>query len=535
MTRRITASRGVGVAGGARIVRRRIVGLLTAAALVAGCSAAGGDSGDGPGAAPSSAATTADPGSRLPAKSLREYYEQELSWSGCGKGFECARLTVPLDYDAPEGDQIKISVIRLRATGDRIGSILVNPGGPGASGIDYARSAESILSKDVRARFDVVGFDPRGVGESHAVRCLTGPQLDEFVGLDATPDDAGEIRQLEEGARGFAEACAKRSEKLLPHIGTADAARDMDVLREVLGDKGLTYLGKSYGTHLGAMYADLFPDKVRALVLDGAVDPSLTPVQSNEAQARGFEVALKAFLEDCFEDAACPFESRDLDGALREFSDLMQRIDARPLRSSLGDGREVTESWALLGVATPLYDRRSWPVLRQALADAFRGDGTTLIRVADLLVDRRPDGTYSNQTEANTAINCVDSTYPADLNAFRQAADAAAAEAPRFGSYIMWGSLPCAYWPAKSPDADRRLTADGAPPIVVIGTLRDPATPYEWAQALSAQLKSGRLITYDGDGHTAYQTGSTCVDRLVDAYLIAQTAPADGVRCPKSD
>ncbi len=511
-------------------VRRRVAALLAGAALVAGCTTAG-DEPPAPQGGTSPPSASASP---VEATSLREYYDQKLSWSGCGQGFECARLAVPLDYDDPGGEQIKISVIRLPATGERIGSILVNPGGPGASGVDYARSADAVLSAKVRARFDVVGFDPRGVGQSSAVRCLTGPQLDTFVGLDAPPDDAGEIRELEEGARTFAEGCEDKSAKLLPHVGTADAARDMDVLREALGDKGLTYLGKSYGTHLGAMYADLFPGKVRALVLDGAVDPSLPPVRSNEAQARGFEVALKAFLKDCFEDASCPFDSRDLDGALREFNELMKRTDARPLRNSLGDGRQVSESWALLGVATPLYDRQSWPVLRQALADAFRGDGTTLIRVADLLVGRRPDGTYSNQTEANTAINCVDRTYPATVNAFEQAATEATAEAPRFGSYIMWGSLPCAFWPAKSPDANRRLTAEGAPPIVVIGTLRDPATPYEWAEALSTQLKSGRLITYDGDGHTAYLTGSTCVDRLVDRYLISQTPPADGIRCPKT-
>ena len=508
--------------------RRRIAALLASAALVTGCGATGG----GPSAsgrdtaAPPSAAATAT-GSAGP---LQRYYEQKLSWSGCGQGFECASLAVPLDYDKPDGEQIKISVIRLPARGDRIGSLVVNPGGPGGSGVEYARSAEFIVSPEIRNRFDIVGFDPRGVGGSSPVRCLTGRQLDEHLGLDATPDDQDEIRALERSSRAFAEACQANAGKLLPHVGTADAARDMDVLRAALGDEGLTYLGKSYGTYLGAMYAELFPDKVRALVLDGALDPSLPPMKGIEGQARGFEVAMDAFLKDCFEHDSCPFDSRDLDGAREEFLDLMRRIDARPLRNRQ-DGRQVTEAWALLGVATPLYDRNSWASLRQAIAEAKAGDGTTLISFADILMGRGGDGTYSNQTEANTAINCVDHSYPTSVAAYRRAAETT--QAPRFGAFIAWGALPCAFWPAKSDDADRRITGEGAPPIVVIGTLRDPATPYEWAEALSTQLESGRLITYDGDGHTAYKTaGSTCVDRLVDRYLVDRTPPADGARCP---
>jgi len=267
-------------------------------------------------------------------------------------------------------------------------------------------------------------------------------------------------------------------------------------------------------------------------VLDGAVNPALDPLESNEAQAQGFEVALEAFLKDCLADASCPFRSRDLDGALQEFTELMRRIDARPLPNRT-DRRPVTEAWAMLGVATPLYDRGSWPVLRQAIAQALEGDGTTLITTADILIGRRPDGTYTNQTEANTAINCVDRVYPRDLAAYRRAAEAT--KSPRFGAYIAWGSLPCAYWPVKGDDTGRRITADGAPPIVVIGTTRDPATPYEWSQALSTQLKSGRLITYEGDGHTAYKTGSQCVDRLVDRYLISGTPPDDGARCAANE
>jgi pimeloyl-ACP methyl ester carboxylesterase len=512
---------------------RRLAALIAAAVLAAGCGAPAGEPDGGRDTGGRDAASSpAAPAATAPSPGLQRYYDQRPDWTDCGQGFQCARIAVPLDYDDPDGEQIEISVVRLPATGDRIGSLLVNPGGPGGSGIEYARQAEYIVSKEVRARFDIVGFDPRGVGESSPVRCLSGPELDRHVGLDATPDEEAEIRELERSARAFAEGCQAKSGKLLPHVGTADAARDMDVLRAVLGDEGLTYLGKSYGTFLGAMYAHLFPDKVRALVLDGAVNPALDPLESNEAQAQGFEVALEAFLKDCLADASCPFRSRDLDGALQEFTELMRRIDARPLPNRT-DRRPVTEAWAMLGVATPLYDRGSWPVLRQAIAQALEGDGTTLITTADILIGRRPDGTYTNQTEANTAINCVDRVYPRDLAAYRRAAEAT--KSPRFGAYIAWGSLPCAYWPVKGDDTGRRITADGAPPIVVIGTTRDPATPYEWSQALSTQLKSGRLITYEGDGHTAYKTGSQCVDRLVDRYLISGTPPDDGARCAANE
>jgi pimeloyl-ACP methyl ester carboxylesterase len=509
--------------------------LLVTAPLLTGCSQSGDrpeptSSGSPSGSAPS---VTSSAAAQAPTPGLRPFYGQNLAWTDCGGGFQCAQLAVPLDYAKPSGEQIKISVTRLPATGERLGSIVVNPGGPGASGVQYARSATSILSADVRERFDVVGFDPRGVGDSAPIRCLTSARLDHFVGLDATPDTPAEVKDLEAGAREFAKGCEAKSAALLPHVGTADAARDMDVLRAALGDKGLTYLGKSYGTYLGAVYADLFPKRVRALVLDGALDPSLTPVETNEEQGRGFERAFKAFLEDCFDDESCPFTSRDVDGALKEFKAFLERVDEHPLSSTLGDGREVSEAWAILGVVTPLYDRESWPVLRQALAEAFKGDGTVLLRIADLMVDRHSDGTYSNQTAANTAINCVDHPYPRTLSAYQQAAAASAKESPRFGEYIMWGSLPCAYWPVKTTAKDKPLHADGAPPIVVVGTERDPATPYEWAKALASQLKSGVLISYNGDGHTAYDTGSTCVDRLVDDYLINQTPPADGTRCPK--
>lgn len=475
-------------------------------------------------------ATRSDQPSRTP---LESFYSQKLDWSDCGGGFQCAKLAVPLDYAKPSQEKIEISVIRLRASGNsRIGSLVLNPGGPGGSGVDYARAAKNVVTPGVRARFDIVGFDPRGVGASTPVTCLTAPQLDAFIALDATPDTPAEVKALDLAGKQYAQACQAKSGKLLAHVGTADAARDMDVLRAALGDKGLTYLGKSYGTSLGATYAELFPKKVRALVLDGAVDPTLPFIDMNAVQARGFETAFRAFLKDCFTAADCPFKSRTVGKAFAELDALLAHADSKPLKNTQ-DSRKINEAIVAIGTLTPLYERAAWPVLRQALATAFKGDGTILLRISDIYYGRRPDGSFPNQNDANIAINCVDRVYPSSPAAYAAKVRKLAPKAPHFGDYVVGGATPCAYWPVKSLGTRKPLTAKGAAPIVVVGTLRDPATPYAWSKALASQLTSGVLISYDGDGHTAYKTNSTCVDQLVDKYLISRAAPKADVSCPK--
>ncbi|MFI6321566.1 alpha/beta hydrolase [Nonomuraea sp. NPDC050556] len=425
----------------------------------------------------------------------------DFAWRSCGDGFECARLVVPLDHTQPYGPQISLSVIRLPASGERIGTLIVNPGGPGVSGIDYARAALSSFSGNLRDRFDIVGYDPRGVGASSPVRCLPPSSLDAFLAMDATPDTPAEVSSLRRAASGFAAGCQKLSGRLLPHLSTLDGARDLDLLREALGEPRLTFLGKSYGTLLGALYADLFPGRVRALVLDGALDPALDRERLNLEQAQGFAAALAA---------CCP----------SGVSDLLRRTDRSPLEG--GGARPVTESLATLGTLTPLYDRTTWPQLTQALDQAAHGDGSLLLRNADNLVGRQEDGTYTNQTEANMAVNCIDGPYPNTIPA---------APGP-FASFFLWSALPCTYWPAKPALTPRRVQAHGAPPILVVGTTRDPATPYAWSRALASELDSGVLLTYEGDGHTAYFNGSTCVDDAVDTYLITTRPPTPGTVCP---
>jgi pimeloyl-ACP methyl ester carboxylesterase len=304
------------------------------------------------------------------------------------------------------------------------------------------------------------------------------------------------------------------------------------VLRAAIGDKQLTYYGASYGTYLGAYYADEFPKNVRALVLDGAIDPTLSESAINIQQGKGFETALRAFAIDCLAGPNCPLGPGTADDALAKVSNLIAGADQKPLTTTAKDGRQVGSALTVLGIATALYSKQTWPILRQALTQAFTtGDGTILLSLGDQLVERRPDGSYSNQTEANMAVNCVDKPYPTDLASFQKEADQARKAAPRFGPFVVWGSLPCAYWPVHAHDRPKALHADGSGPILVVGTTRDPATPYQWAKSLAAQLKSGVLLSLDGDGHTAYLQGNPCISTAVDRYLATQQPPAAGTLC----
>jgi pimeloyl-ACP methyl ester carboxylesterase len=461
------------------------------------------------------------------------YYGQKLRWRACDHGFQCARLFVPFDYRRPAWRRFSLPVIRLPATspGHRIGSLVVNPGGPGGSGVTYVLQARSQVSAAVRARFDVVGFDPRGVaGSVPAIRCLTGRQLDAYIATNDTPTTAaGRARVISEST-SFARGCEQNSGSLLPYVGTSNAARDMDVLRATLGDRKLTYLGKSYGTFLGTWYAQLFPTHVRALVLDGAVDPAESAFGMNLVQAQGFQVALRSFTADCLRRAGCPLgHGGTVSAAIGRVQGLLNQAARKPLASEVS-GQPGDSSLLLNGIAAALYSKAYWPYLREGLTAAFAGNGTVLVMLGDLLVERHRNGQYSNLVEAETAVDCIDRAWPRSVGAWRLAAAAAAKAAPQFGAAIMWSSLPCAYWPVRSTSAVR-LRGVGAPPVLVVGTTRDPATPFRWARALARNLRSGVLLGWNGDGHTAYMTGSSCVDTAVDRYLIDLVPPRNGTMC----
>ena len=490
--------------------------LATAAILLAGCSSGS----TGPNESPST----------LPA-----YYAQHLDWQPCDNGFQCARLLVPLDYARPGGQRFSLPVIKLPATdpGHRVGPLVINPGGPGASGVQYALAASSVFPATLLARFDIVGFDPRGVaGSEPALACLTGPELDTYLGTDEMPDAAAELAPIVAQAKLYAQRCEQNSKALLPYVGTENAARDMDVLRAALGQAKLTYLGKSYGTYLGAWYAQLFPQRVRALVLDGAFDPDTPALQDDLVQAQGFQVALKAFLTSCLASADCPLgaQGSSVQAAEGRLKALVVRSNSRPLASHLGTGQVADGAMLLYGVASALYSRAFWPDLKIGLADAVHGDGSVLLQLADLLVERNPNGTYANLVDADTAISCLDRPFPRSLAAWQAAARQAAQAAPLFGAPNVWGNLTCAYWPVKSYPRPT-IRAAGAPPILVVGTLRDPATPYRWAQALAGDLSSGVLLGWNGDGHTAYGEGSSCVDTIVNDYFVSLKVPRSGLVC----
>ncbi len=493
--------------------------LAAAAILLAGCSS-----------------STSVPNG--PLSTLTAYYAQHLDWQPCDNGFQCARLLVPFDYAHPGGKRFSLPVIRLPAKdpAHRVGDLVVNPGGPGGSGVQYALGARSEFPSAVLARFDVVGFDPRGVGGSEpAVSCLTGPELDTYLSTDDTPDNAAQLATVVRQGTFFASRCEQKARALLPYVGTRNAARDLDVLRAALGQSRLTYLGKSYGTYLGTWYAQLFPPRVRALVLDGAVDPDTTALQADITQAEGFQAAFRSFAAWCLAASGCPFgqgaSASAVDAAAGRLEALIVRANSFPLSSRLGTGQVASGALLLYGVDSALYSKQFWPILKTGLVNAFRGDGTVLVQLANLLLQRNPDGTYSNLVNADTAISCVDRPWPRSLAPWQAAASAAERAAPLFGASIVWGNLACAYWPVP-PAPLATIKAAGAPPILVVGTTRDPATPFRWAQALASDLSSGVLLGWNGDGHTAYGEGSACVDGIVNRYLISLKVPRSGTVCP---
>ncbi|MET9467208.1 alpha/beta hydrolase [Streptomyces sp. NPDC006544] len=516
----------------------RTTGTVIAAAglFLSGCTS-GGSGGPRASASPGegSATQSAEPGA-VPA-ALRPYYDQKLSWRACGvPGFDCTTMKAPLDYEHPESGDIDIAVARRKATapGKRLGSLVVNPGGPGGSGIGYLQSYAGIgYPAQVRAAYDMVSFDPRGVDRSSPVECLTGPAMDKYTQVDQTPDSAAEQAQLVAAFKEFAAACQARSQRILPHVSTVDAARDMDVLRAALGDEKLSYVGASYGTFLGATYAELFPGRTGRLVLDGAMDPSRPALELNRDQTEGFETAFRAFAADCAKQPDCPLGQGNPDAVAERLKEFFRKVDAQPVPTTDRARPALGESLATTGVIAALYDENAWPQLREALAAAINDDdGNGLLALADSYYERGPDGKYANLMSANAAVNCLDQPPAFDgPGAVDKALPSFTKASPVFGPGLAWASLNCTYWPAKATGTAAALHAKGAPPIVVVGTTRDPATPYKWAQALAGQLDSGVLLTYDGDGHTAYGRGSECIDSAINRYLLEGTPPQDGKKC----
>jgi pimeloyl-ACP methyl ester carboxylesterase len=526
--------------GGRRIARS--LALFSAALVLAACGLLpkaadqlGGHPPRGRASSPGSA-TSPQPGASAASPTLpnqvglAKYYHQHVDWQPCNSGFQCARIAVPLDYAKPNGAAISLAIVK-RPAGDpsqRIGSLLVNPGGPGASGIQYAEAATSIFSQGLLDHFDIVGFDPRGVGQSSPIHCISNARLDQLIAYDPDPQTPAEVQRSIALLRQFAAGCQRRSGALLAHVSTPEAARDMDILRALVGDPKLDYFGASYGTYLGATYAQLFPKRVGRMVLDGAVDPALSPEQMSLVQAKGFQTALRSYVSYCVRQPDCPVGT-SVTGALNRIAAFLDQVDRHPLP---GDGqRQLTEGYAVLGIALPLYVRSYWPLLTSALRAGLAGDGSALLRLADAYTSRGPNGFTDNSNEVIYAVNCLDHPDRMSVAAIERSIPRFDRASSVFGSIFAWGALACAHWPVHAEQPVPKISAPGAPPILVIGTTRDPATPYQEAVALARELKSGVLLTRNGDGHTAYMSGNTCIDSTVDAYLISGTVPPNGKRC----
>ena len=458
-------------------------------------------------------------------KTLSGYYAQEIDWKSCRQDFQCATLAVPIDYTNLSTGTFEIALLKYEArTSKKLGSLIVNPGGPGGSGVDYAYAAEYIFSPAILDRYDIVGFDPRGVSRSAPIRCLTDKELDANNNSDSKPDNDAEFKTLLQDTKKYVEKC-KDKNKYLTSYSTANVARDLDILREALGDKQLNYMGKSYGTYLGTLYAQFFPDKVGRVVLDGAVDPSISNFQQTLTQAIGFDHAFTSFAKDCGSRKNCPLPDEKKQ-AVAEMQKLFTVAAKKPFPTKNKSGRTLSESMIVLGTASAMYDSQTgWPQLRRAISEVQKGYGDTFLKLADEYTGRQNDGRYpNNEFDSGAVIDCLDFNEPRSVNQIRSDAKAFAAKAPLFGPYLAYGGVTCKFFNQDTEVTIEPMTT--ANPVIVIGTTGDPATPYEWAQGLSRLLTNSRLISLTGQGHTGQGQGNTCIDDQVDDFYLTGKAPA---------
>jgi pimeloyl-ACP methyl ester carboxylesterase len=506
-------------------MRASVLLVISAVAAVAACS---GDGGDPPVAArdvtgitdPGATATSA-PGTASPTP-----LDYTIEWTSLSDRVDEGRITVPVDYDDPQGATIDLYVARHKASNASVGPMLSNRGGPGAEGASLALNASGYFESDIVDNFDIIGWDPRGTGQSEGVvDCVDDDEYDRFFStLDITPDDDGERQAIVDLAEEFAQRCIDRVEHL-QSVGTNNSARDMDAIRQALGAEQVSYFGFSYGSELGGVWATLFPSTVRAAVFDGALDPAASPLEVSLQQGAGFEAALATFLAECSADADCAFHNGgDAEGA---YDALMAALDASPVASV--DGRPpVDRGVAAIATAQAMYADTYWPAFERALEDAAAGDGAGLLQLHDAYYGRAADGTYGNLIESFQAINCADDAERLTV----EESDAEAAEilaaAPRIFPYTT-GSYSCTFFP-EAIDPRIEITGAGAGPIVVIGTTGDPATPLASSRAMADALEDGRLVVVDANQHTGYR-GEPCVQGIVHTYLLTLVAPDDGTNC----
>ena len=494
---------------------RRHLGVALSAAVLAGCVA------------------VVDNPSQNSEDPLAPYLGQEVQWSDCGAGAECATVMAPLDWDNPGvGEDVSLAVSRHSATGQALGSLFVNPGGPGASGYEFVLdSVDFAVSEVLRESFDVIGWDPRGVNFSSPVSCAaTDAELDYFFfgELEAQPDTPEWDAELLAESIRFGQECQANTGELLEFVDTLSTVRDLDLLRHLVGDEQLNYLGYSYGTLIGALYIDTFPEKVGRMVLDGPVDPGASQFDLVVNQHRGFEEALEAYLVECDLTNSCPFAG-SLEQRLRGVSDLYDELEQNPLRHA--DGRLIDDGMLRTAMVTTLYAQSSWPFLTQMFEELQEGVTDTAIFLVDFYYDREGGVYQNNSMEAFIAINCLDYPVESDPAVLEAQADQLREAAPYTARPSGDGDLVCMNWPYPPKLNKGPVRGEGANPVVILGTTGDPATPYNWSVSLNEQLENSVLLTLVGEGHLAYDERVTCINDPVDMYFVTGDLPEDGITC----
>jgi pimeloyl-ACP methyl ester carboxylesterase len=521
-----------------RTPRLVLAALAAAIVMTAGCTLpafapddAGSDA--APATTGGSPAPPAVPGTRAQWTPCPEVPQELVGRGATGMTYDCASVAVPRDWkNTQTGETYDVAMIRIRSStqSGRIGSLLINPGGPGGSGVDtavYLSFGQALggLPTEITDKFDLIGFDPRGVGRSSPVKCISSEDQDATFAAVPDPKTDAEFQEIVALNKRVAEGCGAKYGAQLPLFSTEQAAHDMDAIRTAVGDQKMTYLGFSYGTLLGATYAQLFPDKIRALVLDGAVNPKQDFIAGSESQAKGFERAFTNFAAWCQANAGKCAIAPDARGAV---TDALAKAGPSPVKGP--DGREATPGWIFTAVISSLYTESGWQQLAKAVDELQGGDAKSILDLADQYADRKPDGSYSNLFDANLAVNCADADDAPTVERIRQLQGEWRTKYPLFGAALAMGMMPCTFWPG-ARDPYPAGPATGAPPIVVVGTTGDPATPYENTAELASMLGTGQVLTWEGEGHTAYPS-TKCIVAAVDSYLIDLKVPAKGLRCP---